>query len=264
MAGSTSYSQRGAITALSVLLVCLVALAIAQAILYTEDRSAADALAHTAIDRSEALSNARSLVAAAAARTGYPPCSHGDIEALKRISFESSYMSDVGRLDGNRLRCSALWGELPWTALPKPSYEMGDVRVWKSGDLPNSPYPSSNLIAQGETFAVASPSSFENIDPARSSQITVKTRQANLTFRSIGPNPYPGIDTVEAHLCSQITNACAWVIHPRRNIWSQPWPQLTAILAGAAGMGILLSYMIIHRRFGNAWTGQDFVDNSEP
>lgn len=256
LAGSTSYSQRGAITALSVLLVSLVVLAIAQAILYTEDRSAADALAHAAIDRAEALSNARSRVAAAAARTGHALCSNDDIEALKRISFESSFMSDVGRLDGNRLLCSALWGELSYAALPKPSYESGSVRVWKSGDLPSSPYPNSNLIAQGDTFAVASPSSFENIDPARSSRITVETRQATLTFRSIGPNLHPSIDTVEAHVCSQITNACARVIHPRRNIWSQPWPQLTAILAGAAGMGVLIASLIVHRRFCNARTIQ--------
>ncbi|WP_368738915.1 CSS-motif domain-containing protein, partial [Escherichia coli] len=136
-------------------------LAVAQAILYVRDKEGAEAVAEAAVTRSEALSLARRVAAEQASRIGQPPCSATDIDSLKEIAFRSSYMNDIGRIRDGRLVCSALWGRSRPYSLPAPRCSSGAARLWHASALVGSPYTGSNLIAQGDTFTVSSPSAFE-------------------------------------------------------------------------------------------------------
>ena len=147
-------------------------------------------------DSSEAISLARRVAAEQASRIGLPRCSAADIDSLKEIAFRSSYMSDIGRIQDGRLVCSALWGRSRPYSLPAPRFSSGGVRIWHASDLVGSPYTGSNLIAQGDTFTVSSPSAFESLDPARSSSISIETKDRSFAFRTLSPTSRVGNPSV--------------------------------------------------------------------
>ncbi len=227
--------------------VCLLAmLAVAQAILYVRDKAGAEAVAEAAVARSEAISLARRVAAEQASRIGQPPCSANDIDSLKEIAFRSSYMSDIGRIRDGRLVCSALWGRSRPYTLPAPRFSSGAVRLWHASDLVGSPYAGSNLIAQGDTFTVSSPSAFESLDPARSSSISIETKDRSFTFRTLSPTSRVGTPSlVQAQHCSRVADVCAFVTSPRHVVSELPSALLTTILAAGASVGLLLAFLLI-------------------
>jgi len=230
--------------------VCLLALlAVAQAILYVRDKEAAEAVAVAAIARSEAISLARRVAAEQASDIGQPPCSDADVDSLKEIAFRSSFISDIGRIQDGRLVCSALWGRSRPYSLPAPRFSSGAIRLWSASDLVGSPYIGSNLIAQGDTFTVSSPSAFESLDPARSSSISIETKDRSFAFRTLSPSSRDGNHPlVQAQHCSRVADVCAFVTSPRQMLFELPSALLTAILAAGVTVGLLLGFLLIRHR----------------
>lgn len=227
--------------------VCLLAmLAVAQAILYVRDREGAETVAEAAVARSEAISLARRIAAEQASRIGQPLCSAADVDSLKEIAFRSSYMSDIGRIRDGRLVCSALWGRSRPYTLPAPRFSSGTIRLWPASDLVGSPYGGSNLIAQGNTFTVSSPSAFESLDPARRSFISIETKDRSFAFRTLSPtNRDSNPSLVQAQHCSRVADVCAFVTSPRHMVSELPSALLTTILAAGASVGLLLAFLLI-------------------
>ena len=220
-------------------------LAVAQAILYVRDKEGAEAVAEAAVTRSEALSLARRVAAEQASRIGQPPCSATDIDSLKEIAFRSSYMNDIGRIRDGRLVCSALWG----ARAPTPSRPTLLQRRCPALARIGSrwlPYTGSNLIAQGDTFTVSSPSAFESLDPARSSSISIETKDRSFTFRTLSPTSRVGTPSlVQAQHCSRVADVCAFVTSPRHVVSELPSALLTTILSAGASVGLLLAFLLI-------------------
>lgn len=232
----------------------------AQAVLYIEDGRAADTLASAVVTRAEAVSRARRNASDAARRLKFPHCSTTDILALKKITFRSSYMSDVGRIQDGHLVCSALWGGMTPFKLPPPRYASGDTQLWSARDLAGSPYEGTNLIAQGESYTVSSPSSFDGLDPSRTSAITIETRDRSYVFRHLLPNAEAGRHSssrVRLSHCSKSANICAFISQPRRTVWNLSPALLATIMGAAAAFGAVLSYAIIRRRRGARQTLQE-------
>lgn len=205
----------------------LAMLIVAQAVLYVEDSESTETIAEAVVARAETVSRARRVASDAALKSAVIACSDEDVRALKEIAFNSSYMSDVGRIQEGHLLCSALWGRIVPFKLPAPHYSSGETKLWNTSDLVGSPYGGTNLIAQGQTFTVSSPSSFDGLDPARTSTFTVETRDRSYVFRSVEP----ATDASEAassrirlSRCSNKANVCAFVSRPRRGIWDLAHP----------------------------------------
>lgn len=108
------------------------------------------------------------------------------------------------------------------------------------------PYTGSNLIAQGDTFTVSSPSAFESLDPARSSSISIETKDRSFTFRTLSPTSRVGTPSlVQAQHCSRVADVCAFVTSPRHVVSELPSALLTTILAAGASVGLLLAFLLI-------------------
>ena len=126
----------------------LAMLIVAQAVLYVEDSESTETIAEAVVVRAETVSQARRVASDAALRSTFALCSDADIRALKEVAFDSSYMSDVGRIQDDHLLCSALWGRIVPFKLPAPHYSSGDTKLWNTSDLVGSPYGGTNPIAQ--------------------------------------------------------------------------------------------------------------------
>lgn len=241
---------RYVLTAVSATTVCLLTmLFVAQAILYVQDKDDAEAVAEAAVARSEAISLARRVAADQASRVRQPVCSAADIDALKEIAFRSSYTSDIGRVREGRLVCSALWGHSRPYTLPAPGFSSGNIRLWHASDLIDSPYIESNLIAQGDTFTVTSPSAFESLDPARTSSISIETKDRSFAFRTLSPTILAGNrSVVQAQHCSRVADVCAFVTSPSHVVSELPTALLATILTVGVSVGLLLAFLLIKHR----------------
>lgn len=228
----------------------LAMLIVAQAVLYVEDSESTETIAEAVVARAETVSRARRVASDEALKSSVMSCSDEDVRTLKEIAFNSSYMSDVGRIQNGHLRCSALWGRIVPFKLPPPHYSSGDTKLWNTSDLVGSPYGGTNLIAQGDTFTVSSPSSFEGLDPARTSTFTVETRDRSYVFRRLLPNSNAVEDAsarISLSRCSSKANVCAFVSRPRRGVWDLAPVLLYAIIGIGAALGVALSYLLIRR-----------------
>ncbi|VFR94928.1 diguanylate cyclase/phosphodiesterase (GGDEF & EAL domains) with PAS/PAC sensor(s) [plant metagenome] len=228
----------------------LAMLIVAQAVLYVEDSESTETIAEAVVARAETVSQARRGASDAALTSTFALCSDADIRALKEVAFDSSYMSDVGRIQDGHLLCSALWGRIVPFRLPTPHYSSGETKLWNTSDLVGSPYGGTNLIAQGRTFTVSSPSSFEGLDPAKTSTFTVETRDRSYVFRRVVPAPDASENAssrIGLSRCSNKANICAFVSRPRRGVWDLAPSLLYTIIGIGATLGVTLSYLLIRR-----------------
>ncbi|PBM02495.1 cyclic diguanylate phosphodiesterase, partial [Pseudomonas aeruginosa] len=82
---------------------------------------------------------------------GPAACSDQDLEALRSIVLESRFMSDVGRVSGNRIVCTGVRGRLrsPWGLAAPDRIDARGTRFWSEGmPLPLQMLPSG-LVGRG-------------------------------------------------------------------------------------------------------------------
>lgn len=229
----------------------LVMLFIGQAFLYFEDTQKSEQIAEQATATAVAIAQSRRFAAQRIRSIDAPPCSEGDIRALKVVAFNSTYMSDVGRIREGRLICSALWGDLGALALPPSRHVVRGIEFWNSSDLAGTPYSETALIAEGDAFVVSSPSIFESIDPAHTSSISIETKDRSFVYRQIAPRDTEGAaarSQVHTQECSSTSNTCAFVTSPRRMFWELPGQLVTIITGIGILAGLVLAYLRLHIR----------------
>ncbi|HGW8790571.1 TPA: CSS-motif domain-containing protein, partial [Pseudomonas aeruginosa] len=64
-----------------------------------------------------------------------PACSDRDLEMLRSIVLESRFMSDVGRISGDRVMCTGVRGRLraPWGLSAPDRVDAAGTRFWSEG-----------------------------------------------------------------------------------------------------------------------------------
>lgn len=230
----------------------VVALTVAQAFLYLQDSDVVGRIVDDTLARSEAITRSRKAAIDEAVKPGPVRCSAQDVDALKRITYQSTFISDLGRVSNGTLVCSGVWGTLA-LVLPPPSFARGPTRIWLGDALAGTPYAGTTLMAHGDTFSVSSPSAFVGLDPAGTSTIslTVSDGSKNFVVRHIGPTATGASAsrfTVAHSRCSAFNGVCASAESPRRSIWSlQPWTLALILLIGALAGGVLATiYRYVH------------------
>ncbi|MGE8226036.1 MAG: EAL domain-containing protein [Stenotrophomonas sp.] len=229
----------------------LAMLFIGQAFLYFEDTQESEQIAERAAATAVAIAKARQFAAQRIRSIDASPCSDEDIRALKAVAFNSTYMSDVGRIQDGRLICSALWGDLGAVTLPPSRHVVRGIEFWSSPDLAGTPYSETALIAEDGAFVVSSPSIFESIDPAHTSSISIETKDRSFVYRQITSRNGEGSaahSLVHSQECSSTSNTCVYVTSPRRMFWELPGKLTTIITVIGILVGLVLSYLPLRIR----------------
>jgi len=108
------------------------------------------------------------------------PCSAADLDLLRQLAFYSQLLRDIGRLEGNRIACSAAWGlqtrRIP--GLPAPDLEIKGIRLWTGLPNPANPKVVNDMAANRDTIVTTSPAAFAGFEPPAGSQI-----DAQVTYR---------------------------------------------------------------------------------
>ncbi|ABE48878.1 putative signaling membrane protein [Methylobacillus flagellatus KT] len=117
------------------------------------------------------------------------PCSEDDLDRMRYVIFYSRMLRDVGRLEVNRLLCSAGWGALPdeLQALPPSQYHIGAVRFWSKIINPAHPQVISDIAAKGDIFVATSPAAFDRFSsPPSGIGAKVVTSDGQYVFEKFG------------------------------------------------------------------------------
>ncbi len=227
-------------------------LAGAQAVLYSEDNATSERIAQAVLGRSETITRVRRDVMDEALRVPGTPCSAEELERFKALTFHSSFIADLGRLDEGRLTCSATWGDLAARPLPPPTFHLGNSRVWLSEDLAGTQYEGTTLIARDGIFSVSSTSAFDGIDGLATSTSTLSIVAGNrsYTIRKLQPGTAAAAQatTVHSRTCSTQNTVCVVVETPRRSVAGLPGWVLALMLCLSAIAGAVGACVLARRR----------------
>ncbi|MDF5806277.1 CSS-motif domain-containing protein [Pseudomonas aeruginosa] len=97
---------------------------------------------------------------------GPAACSDQGLEALRAIVLESRFMSDVGRVSGNRIVCTGVRGRLrsPWGLAAPDRIDARGTRFWSEGmPLPLQMLPSG-LVGRGNAILFIAPHAYFDVD----------------------------------------------------------------------------------------------------
>lgn len=117
-------------------------------------------------------------------------CSPADLADIRRLSFVTQFLGDVGRTGDGALLCTAVWGVLdPPVPLPPPSLRLGDGKVflWKraEGVLPVD--LAVDMAAMGNGIAMTAPAAFAGLaDLSERFSALLTTRDGGYIYRTFG------------------------------------------------------------------------------
>ena len=96
---------------------------------------------------------------------GPAACSDQDLEALRSIVLESRFMSDVGRVSGNRIVCTGVRGRLrsPWAGCARPDRRQRHPLLVGGHALPLQMLPSG-LVGRGNAILFIAPHAYFDVD----------------------------------------------------------------------------------------------------
>lgn len=95
-----------------------------------------------------------------------PACSDRDLEMLRSIVLESRFMSDVGRISGDRVMCTGVRGRLraPWGLSAPDRVDAAGTRFWTEGmPLPLQALPTG-LVSRGNAVVFIAPHAYFDVD----------------------------------------------------------------------------------------------------
>lgn len=139
-------------------------------------------------------------------------CSPLDLDSMKLISYNYRFIKDSGRVIGNNVICSAMWGKI------SPAFHIegegqltkNNARLWRSA---SSYFPSATKIdisAKGHSFVVTSPTAFAPYEhPSEGLSSSVTSRDGSITRRSFGEFTKSSIFTgASSDICSDKYDIC--------------------------------------------------------
>ena len=179
-------------------------------------------------------------------------CSELDLALLRERIFVSRFIRDVGRLDGDRILCTAAWGQLDLpTPLDPPDYEApSGARVWTASRNPAARRITTDMVSLGRTIVFISDAAYDFMRSegrlvfsyARSTGRVFRTGDGTPT-RSLNVRPTAGGVLLEGRVypaaCSRRFDICIAVASGDRGMLGQPMPVVAGVgllgaLAGAA------------------------------
>ncbi len=233
-------------------------------------RSRMDDYASRLLRHEEDVSTEAILIAKTANDSPYPPCSEEDIALLRRITFQSRFVKDVGRLVNGAFLCSATVGKLlAPIALPVPDLLLPDgFRVYNHVPLMIPIGDWAEIAALGNTDMVIGPDIFRGYpqspihysvglvgpspqDPAtrvifagvaRSGTIPKGVLEAKKTVQDHG--------SLYRSSCSSRYSDCAVTYMPLTEVWHQNRKLLGGFIAagGIAGLSCAVGILIVGRK----------------
>ncbi|MCL7998817.1 EAL domain-containing protein [Brucella sp. 21LCYQ03] len=182
-------------------------------------------------------------------------CSDDDLTKMRRVAFESHFLSDVGRVENNRLICTALWGRLSHPkALPQPDRIVNDGhQLWVNAVNIGQHSSSVNMMAKGSSIIFTSPFAFENSEKVHDgTSAYLISRDERYIYRAFGdvsnlqtskPHKLAWYDLRSQRLvfsCADGFDICVIAGLTGVSMWQQPIGVLLAIGAfgGLAGGGL--------------------------
>lgn len=169
------------------------------------------------------------------------PCTPRDMAALKHVTFEYRFVKDSGRIIGNHIICSALWGGItPSFDIEQPDrLTRNKVRLWGGAPSYFSKLQKIDISSKGSFFVVTSPTAFAQFDsPSPELSATVFSQSDNTIMRAVGKKHKGIIATIAtANICSEKYDICVSADNDA-NIFSKQRSGLlvlTAIFGGLLG-----------------------------
>ncbi|OYR15914.1 EAL domain-containing protein [Brucella thiophenivorans] len=90
------------------------------------------------------------------------PCSDEDLTEVRRLAFKSAFLGDVGRVENDRIICTALWGRLsPSQILPQSNRVVdGGHRLWANASNVGKLSDNVDMVGKGRAIVFTSPVAF--------------------------------------------------------------------------------------------------------
>ncbi|MCS4279170.1 EAL domain-containing protein [Stenotrophomonas rhizophila] len=248
---------RAPFVTLTAVVVLAVTLLTAQAMLVQRDRAVLDAYADRLLSQAEAVAAASTLALDQAAALVTAPCTSADLAELRLLAFKSRYVRDVGRLQDDRLVCSAAWGVLAAPArMPEPDRRVRGYRLWGSVSGIVDSRVAADMSAKGDVIVTTSPSAFDRVDQLASGMgALLLTRDAGHVFQRFGdvtaldPSRQEAWSdlgsTRHSRRCSATFDICVAARARQSSLLSEsPWIVIGLCLLGGfagSGLGLLIS-----------------------
>lgn len=189
------------------------------------------------------------------------PCSAGDIETLRFLTFNARYLRDMGRLIDGKFACSAAWGQLDVPQpMPPPSVDRPPLRLWTGIANPADPRLITDFAAEGNAFVVTSPTAFASLSHMESALSALVFQSGSLhryqvfgAADGLDPNAAEAVwdigATRIARHCSRKFDFCAVSRLRQSSLFAQSPSAGVALglLGGALGTGIGLLLMVYRR-----------------
>ncbi|MEN4922698.1 EAL domain-containing protein [Achromobacter spanius] len=185
----------------------------------------------------------------AAATHGAALCSDSDVATLRVLLFNSTFIRDIGRLEGGMLRCSAAWGELPEPLhMPPPSFTArSGVQLWTGVANIVDRRIIGDMAAQHDVVVFTAPGAFDGFpEPGSGIDAKIATRDGAYVYRRFGrthdldqPGAEGGGETAGALAPERRAWACAPEPGPDLCVGSylrsDAWFQLPAMVLSVVG-----------------------------
>lgn len=191
------------------------------------------------------------------------PCSDIDLDNMRRLSFKSEHLRDIGRLKDGRIICTALWGRLPAPiALPPPQRRQHDDDIlWRGISAVRDLGIPVDVAGRHSAVVFTSPAAFRPYESEpRRVDAQVVTRDGRHVYREFGDGARLGAPTLRAEspfdlgpvretsACDADLDVCAAAAVSGVSILSQPVPLLIVILLGALTGGSMALAALLYRQ----------------
>lgn len=124
--------------------------------------------------------------------SSYSPCSEADLALLRDLLWQHKYLKDVGRVEGDKLLCSAERGMLSSSvALPEATAWLGeDTRFWSGAHNFVGIAFQTDMVANGNVLVLTSPFAFDAMrQPPSDMSAVILSRGTQYIFRTFGRAP---------------------------------------------------------------------------
>ena len=194
-------------------------------------------------------------------------CSDDDLTAMRRIAFNSHFMSDVGRVQDNHLLCTALWGRLlqPEPLPPSDKVVKDGHQLWVNATNIGEHSNGVDMLAKGSSITFTSPFAFENSERLKDNlSAYVISHDGQHIYRSFGdasilqtfkPNKLAWYDLRSRRLvssCSDDVDICVIVGRSGVSMLQQPIGVLLTIGGLGAVVGGVLGIAAVRWRRGHS------------
>lgn len=125
---------------------------------------------------------------------GNIPCSDTDLRELRLLSFYALNLRDVGRIENDRLICSAGWGRLtPPIALPPPDLTTSTgTQLWTAMERLVDPRITADIASQGGVATITSSAAFRRYSqPPQGYSATLINKNLDHPYQTFGSLTLP-------------------------------------------------------------------------